>query len=116
MSKNKKYSFTIRFQFLFVNTSVGLDLSLIWINYSPEFCLYKTFLKSSLPVIAGISISFSTVIKFYILCFKKSMLEINDKKVSIFSITSIIGFTVMMNAFKYKDEAKLFGRSRRDLK
>ena len=69
---------------IFVFTSVGLDLSLIWINYSPEFCLYKTFLKSSLPVIAGISISFSTVLKFYVLCFKKSMLEINDKKVSIF--------------------------------
>ena len=85
---------------------MGLDLLQIWIDFSQEFCHIKNFMKSTMPVIIGLSISFSTVLKCYIICYKKSMPEMNDSKVSKFAIASILIASILTNSIKFSGETK----------
>ena len=75
-------------------------------NFSQEFCHIKNFLKSTMPVIIGLSISFSTVLKCYIICYKKSMPEMNDSKISKFAITSIFIASILTNGIKFSGKTK----------
>ena len=91
---------------VFVCLNMGLDLLQIWIDFSQEFCHIKNFMKSTVPVIIGLSISFSTVLKCYIICYKKSMPEMNDSKVSKFAIASILMASIFTNGIKFSGETK----------
>ena len=78
----------------------------MWVNCSPLICLMHNIGKSILPVIVGLSVTFSTIAKCYVLCYKKSMLEINDAKVSKYAIGTIILLSVFTNVLKFMVETK----------
>ena len=78
----------------------------MWINCRPLICLLHNIGKSILPVIVGLSVTFSTIAKCYVLCYKKSMLEINDAKVSKYAIGTIVLLSVFTNVLKFMIETK----------
>ena len=62
--------------------------------------------KSILPVIIGLSVTFTTILKCYVICYKRSILEIDDAKLSVYSIGIITFLSVSTNVLKYLGETK----------
>ena len=91
--------------------NVGLDLLQVWIIHSPETCFLKNFLKSPLINMTSLSLSFITVLKFYVLV-KKSVPEMNEHyvaKVTIFAIT-VVSFVISCIKFLTRETKPTFNQ------
>ena len=91
--------------------NVGLDLLQVWIIHSPETCFWKNFLKSPLINMISLSLSFITVLKFYVLV-KKSIPEMNEHyvaKMTIFAIT-VVSFVISCIKFLTRETKPTFNQ------
>ena len=91
---------------LYVSIHVGMDLLQIWIKCSPLICLLNNISKSIIPVVVGLLVTCGTILKCYVLCYKRAMLEINDSKVSKYVVGSLTLLAVSLNAIKFIIESK----------
>ena len=78
-----------------------MDFLQIWINQSENFCYVKNYIKSPIAAAIGLSCTFSTVLKFYILCIRKSMPEMNENVLAKYAIFGIMGIVLSFNVAKY---------------
>ena len=54
----------------------------------------------------GLACTFSTVLKFYVLCIRKSMPEINESRLAKYAISSIIAVSLSFNYVKFSGNTK----------
>ena len=78
----------------------------IWTNPSEHFCFIKNCIKSPLCVVVGLSCTFSTALKFYVLCIRKSMPEVNESKMTKNTILSIVAISLVFNFVKFSGNTK----------
>ena len=102
LSTKKFLFFQITFYYCVLS---GMDLAQIWITPSPEFCFLKNFIKNLPILMIAMSLSFTTVMKFYILVTKSvpEMDEIDIAKKALFCITSV---SSILNGLKFSGDTK----------
>ena len=66
----------------------------------------KNYIKSPIAAAIGLSCTFSTVLKFYVLCIRKSMPEVNENVLAKYAIFGILGVSLSFNAAKYTGKTK----------
>ena len=66
----------------------------------------KNYIKSPLCVVVGLSCTFSTALKFYVLCIRKSMPEVNESKLTRNTIISIVAISLAFNFVKFSGNTK----------
>ena len=66
----------------------------------------KNYIKSPIAAAIGLSCTFSTVLKFYILCIRKSMPEMNENVLAKYAIFGIMGIVLSFNGAKYTGTTK----------
>ena len=91
---------------MYVHLIVGLDYLQVWVSPNESFCFMKNSIKSPLCVVIGLSCTFSTVLKFYVLCIRKSMPEVNENKLAKYAISSIIAVALAFNYVKFSGNTK----------
>ena len=91
---------------IYVHLIVGLDYLQVWVSPNESFCFMKNSIKSPLCVVIGLSCTFSTVLKFYVLCIRKSMPEINESTFAKYAISSIISVALAFNYAKFSGNTK----------
>ena len=82
-----------------------MDLAQIWITPSPESCFFKNFIKNPPILMIAMSLSFTTVLKFYVLI-TKSVPEMDETDIAKKAIFSITIFSSILSGLKFSGDTK----------
>ena len=89
----------------YVCVNVALDLIQVWVPLSPEFCLMKNFHQNPVLMIISLSLSFITILKFYVLL-TKSIPEMDESRVAKKAIFIISFTSLALSLIKFSGKTK----------